>query len=65
MPWTPRLSRALPTSLAEQPAREPEGNVGEDDAQGQAYELEHHELAHAPVDIPEAPVRRHPLEVIR
>ena len=30
---TPRLSQALPASLAEQPAREPEGDVGEDDAE--------------------------------
>src|SRR5262249_30866009 len=39
-----------PRLLAEEPAGEPEGDVREDDAQGESDELEDHELAHASID---------------
>jgi hypothetical protein len=44
-----------PVSLAIQPAREPEGDVGKGDAERQADELQHHELAHTPIDVAEFP----------
>src|SRR5688572_8903466 len=40
-------------SLAEEPPREPQRDLGEDDAEGQPDQLQHHELPHPAVDVAE------------